>query len=182
MTRDFPERLEAVRAHGVPYSEIITNGTLLNERSIDRILDARITCLTFSIDGGTKEIYEAIRVGARFETVMANLRLFQAMRDARGARLPELRINHVLSEPNIDHFEEFLALASRIRPERIGVRTVSRMSDRPSRRAPIRSSGRRSASRAGSSRISAAAPASWTRVFSATGRRRSISSATQERS
>ena len=131
MTRDFPERLEAVRAHGVPYSEIITNGTLLNERSIDRILDAGITCLTFSIDGGTKEIYEAIRVGARFETVMANLRLFQAMRDARGARLPELRINHVLSEPNIDHFEEFLALASRIRPERIGVRTVSRMSDAP---------------------------------------------------
>ena len=129
MTRDFPDRLKLVREHRVPYSEIITNGTLLDGRSIARILDAEITCLTFSIDGGTKEIYEAIRVGARFETVMANLRLFQAMRAARGAVLPVLRINHVLSEMNIDHFEEFLALVARVRPERIGVRTVSRMSD-----------------------------------------------------
>src|SRR5215471_820757 len=93
MTRDFPDRLKRVRAFGVPYSEIITNGTLLDERSVGKILDAEITCLTFSIDGGTKETYEAIRTGARFETVMENLRLFQRMRRERGALLPQLRIN-----------------------------------------------------------------------------------------
>lgn len=129
MTRDFPDRLEVVRKFDVPYSEIITNGTLLDERSVGKILDARITCLTVSIDGGTKETYEAIRTGARFEDVMANVRLFQAMRRQRRAALPRLRINHVLSEPNIDHFDAFLALVDEIHPEKMGVRTVSRMSN-----------------------------------------------------
>jgi len=129
MTRDFPDRLKAVREFGVPHSEIITNGTLLNELNIGKILDAGITCLTFSIDGGTKETYEAVRTGARFENVMANLRLFQSMRKDRGTLLPRLRINHVLSELNIDFFDSFLSLVSEIHPEKIGVRTVSRMSD-----------------------------------------------------
>jgi radical SAM protein with 4Fe4S-binding SPASM domain len=129
MTRDFPDRLKAVREFDVPHSEIITNGTLLNELNIGKMLDAEITCLTFSIDGGTKETYEAIRTGARFEDVMAKLHLFQSMRKDRGALLPQLRINHVLSELNIDHFDAFLSLVSEIHPEQIGVRTVSRMSE-----------------------------------------------------
>ncbi|MDQ6894300.1 MAG: radical SAM protein [Acidobacteriota bacterium] len=129
MTRDFPDRLERVREFEVPYSEIITNGTLLNETSIRKIIDAKITCLTFSIDGGTKETYEAIRVGARFQSVMYNLSLFQSMRRNRHVALPAVRMNHVLSEVNIDRFDDFLALAGKVRPERIGVRTVSRMSN-----------------------------------------------------
>jgi radical SAM protein with 4Fe4S-binding SPASM domain len=128
MTRDFPDRLGRVREHSVPYSEIITNGTLLTEASIAKILDARIACLTVSIDGGTKEVFERIRVGATFERVLEAVALFQAMRRDRGDARTELRINHVLSEPNIDHFDAFLALVERIRPDRIGVRTVSRMS------------------------------------------------------
>lgn len=128
MTRDFPDRLARVRELGVPCSEIITNGTLLNEGSIGKILDAGITCVTFSVDGGTKETYESIRTGARFETVMFNWSLFQSMRRNRKATLPQLRLNHVLSELNVDRFDDFLGLARRLRPEKVGVRTVSRMS------------------------------------------------------
>jgi radical SAM protein with 4Fe4S-binding SPASM domain len=127
MTRDFPDRLARVREFAVPYSEIITNGTLLNERTIGKILDARITRVTFSIDGGTKQIYESIRPGAVFQVVLYNFSLFQSMRKNRGAALPQLRINHVLSEPNIDHFDEFLRLVEKVQPEMVGVRTVSRM-------------------------------------------------------
>jgi radical SAM protein with 4Fe4S-binding SPASM domain len=129
MTRDFPDRLGVVRCFEVPYSEIITNGTLMNATGIEKILDAAITCLTVSIDGGTREVYEGIRIGARFEQVIANVNLFLEHRRRRGVAVPQLRINHVLSEPNIDHFGAFLALVDRIRPEKIGVRTVSRMSD-----------------------------------------------------
>jgi radical SAM protein with 4Fe4S-binding SPASM domain len=135
MTRDFPEWLIRVREFAVPYSEIITNGTLLNERTIGKILEAGISRVTFSIDGGTKQVYESIRPGAIFQVVLYNFGLFQSMRKNRGAVLPQLRINHLLSEPNIDHFDEFLRLVERVRPEMIGVRTLSPMS-----RAPIQPS------------------------------------------
>jgi hypothetical protein len=42
---------------------------------------------------------------------------------------PRLRINHVLSEINIDHFDAFLALAVSLEAEEVAVRTVSRMSE-----------------------------------------------------
>ena len=64
MTRDFPERLDAARLFAVPFSDVITNGTLLTDRAIDALIDARISRLTVSVDGGTKEVFEHIRVGA----------------------------------------------------------------------------------------------------------------------
>jgi radical SAM protein with 4Fe4S-binding SPASM domain len=129
MTRDFADRLETVRRHGVPLADVITNGTLLNEDSVAKILDAELSRFIFSIDGGTKAVYEGIRVGAVFERVIENFKLLQTRRRERNAALPKLRINHVLSEANIDHFEDFLALIESLEPEEIAVRTVSRMSD-----------------------------------------------------
>src|SRR5687768_10029503 len=127
MSREFPDRLIRVRDAAVPFSDIITNGTLLNPRILEKVFEAEISRFTFSIDGGTREVFERLRTGSRFDHVMANVRLFQAMRPGSS---PMLRINHVLSEPNIDHFEEFLTLMEEeVRPEQIAVRTVSRMSD-----------------------------------------------------
>src|SRR5262249_55974330 len=129
MTRDFPDRLGAVREADVPFSEIITNGTLLTEESCRKIVGAWITRVIFSIDGGTKSVFEAIRVGASFERVLQNFELLRAVRSTEGASLPLLRINHVLSELNVDHFPEFLDLAARLRADEVAVRTISRMSN-----------------------------------------------------
>jgi radical SAM protein with 4Fe4S-binding SPASM domain len=130
MTRDFPDRLARVREHGVPFSDIITNGTLLTEASAEKILDASISRLTFSIDGGTKEVYESIRIGAHFETVLRNFSMLRAMRDVRGSALPRLRINHVLCEVNIDSFDGFLELVESLGADMVDVRTVLHMSPR----------------------------------------------------
>jgi radical SAM protein with 4Fe4S-binding SPASM domain len=124
MTADFPERLALVRRYGVPCSRVVTNGTLLTERVIEKILDAQITTLAFSIDGGTKEIYEDIRTGARFETVLGAIASFRRLREKRGTPLPKLQISHVLMRRNVGHFEEFIALLDSIRPEQVDVRTV----------------------------------------------------------
>jgi radical SAM protein with 4Fe4S-binding SPASM domain len=129
MTRDFPDRLEAVRRYGVPFSEVITNGTLLTPEACVKIVEAQLSRVIVSIDGGTKEVFEAIRVGARFESVLRNFRMLRETRDARGARLPVLRINHVLSELNIDAFDDFLNLLRELQPEEVAVRTISRMSN-----------------------------------------------------
>jgi radical SAM protein with 4Fe4S-binding SPASM domain len=122
MTRDFPERLQAVRRYGVPFSEFYTNGTMLTDQAIDAIAEAGINRVTVSIDGGTKEIFEHIRAGASFETVLRNFRRLHA----RGVRT---RVNHVLMEANIDHFDAMLALVESLGAHEIVVRPVTRMSD-----------------------------------------------------
>ena len=129
MTRDFPERLFSAREHGVPFSEAITNGTLLTDSVIDSVIDSGITRLTISIDGGTKEVAERNRPGSRFENVVASARQFQQRRRWRGLAVPMLRINHLLSELNIDSFHQFLALVESLEPEFVEVRVVERMSN-----------------------------------------------------
>ena len=129
MTRDFPDRLSAVREAGVPFSEIITNGTLLTEASCRKIVAAGITRVIVSIDGGTKEVFEELRVGATFERVLQNFELLRAIRAAEGSSSPQLRINHVLSEVNVDHFDDFLRLVERLGADEVAVRTISRMSN-----------------------------------------------------
>ncbi len=127
MTADFPERMQAVREYGVPYSHIITNGTLLTERAIDTVLDAAISCLTISIDAGTKELFESIRIGASFDQVIRNFEGLRSMRDARGMTLPRIRINHRLMYRNIDRFDDFAALLERIRPDELDIKWVEPM-------------------------------------------------------
>jgi radical SAM protein with 4Fe4S-binding SPASM domain len=129
MTRDFDDRLAIVGRAGIPFTEVITNGTLLNDAHADALIDAGISRVAISIDGATKETYERIRVGASFEKVVANVRLLTARKAARGAELPSVRINHVLTEENETEFPLFLELVESLRPQGVDVRTAMRMSD-----------------------------------------------------
>lgn len=129
MTADFADRLSAVREADIPFSEMITNGTLLTEQACHKIVDAGMSRVIFSIDGGTKALFETIRIGACFERVLSNFEMLRSVRSLRRAEFPRLRINHVLSELNIDHFPDFLNLVRRLCPEEIAVRTISRMSN-----------------------------------------------------
>lgn len=65
---------------------VTTNGTTWNAK-VERWLDALDTTVLLSVDGVTKETFEAVRVGADFDVVMANLDRFQQYTSARGTEL-----------------------------------------------------------------------------------------------
>lgn len=129
MTRDIGERLAIVGEASVPFTELITNGTLLSDAVIRSLIAARISRVAISIDGATKETFEGIRIGANFETVLENVRRFSRIKRETGAALPHLRINHVLSPANAGEFDRFLALVESLQPQSIDVRTVARFSN-----------------------------------------------------
>ncbi|MFA6914164.1 MAG: radical SAM protein, partial [Endomicrobiia bacterium] len=52
--------------------EIVTNGLLLNKEIIKELV-LNNTMITISIDGFTKDVYESIRIGAKFEKLIENL-------------------------------------------------------------------------------------------------------------
>lgn len=54
---------------------VITNGTLLNSNLIQQVLDAGLSRLCFSLDGGTKETFEKIRVNSNFQKVIENIKI-----------------------------------------------------------------------------------------------------------
>jgi radical SAM protein with 4Fe4S-binding SPASM domain len=66
---------------------ISTNATLMDEKAASAILDSRLSLLILCLDGATKETFEKIRVGARFERVVANIARFSEIKRKRQSDL-----------------------------------------------------------------------------------------------
>lgn len=71
---------------------LLTNGTLLREKNIARILDLEIDALVVSIDGIDPQTYASVRVGGNLETVERNVRRFLERRGSAGVPKLVLRI------------------------------------------------------------------------------------------
>ncbi len=79
------EMIKYARENGL-YTKIHTNGTLLEENLINKILESGLQRITFSYDAYDKETYEKIRVGANYERVMGNIsRLLQLKRERKAS-------------------------------------------------------------------------------------------------
>lgn len=74
-----PEFISAIRGAGARPC-LSTNGTLLDERRARAALEAGIQHVQFSIDAGTPSTFEKIRVGAKWDRVLANARKFHQLR------------------------------------------------------------------------------------------------------
>ena len=114
MARHFFEILQEVTKYRVPFTEIVTNGILLNDKNISAMIDAGLSRLIVSVDGATAPVYESIRYPAKFATLHANLRLVQRLKRASNASHPVLRLNFVMMRRNIQELPALIRLADEL--------------------------------------------------------------------
>lgn len=77
-----------------------SNAMLLSEKMSMDILTAPIDFITFSVDGASKEQYEKIRIGLRYEVVERNLNTFFELKHKLGKKTPHVTMQMVVSENN----------------------------------------------------------------------------------
>ena len=102
-----PEMLSLLRKHEFT-TNLSTNGLLL-DRHVDTLLEYRDICaaLRISIDGASKEVYEKIRAGGKWEDLMANLNLFQ---EKMAPKDYYLTINMTVSQDNRAEVGAYISL------------------------------------------------------------------------
>jgi len=110
-----------IKARMAPGGEVglTTNATLLDEPTARRLLDTGIDFVYFSVDGASREVYEAIRVGASFDRVTENIHRCTKYRQAAGRTKPRFMLNFVLLEQNLHEIPAFVALASQLSVEHV---------------------------------------------------------------
>lgn len=79
--------------------EVITNGSLLNERRRTTLIDNNASLVKVSLEAATQPTYDSIR-GGDLEQVLGNMEKFAKERDAKG-KDTTLQINFVAMERNI---------------------------------------------------------------------------------
>ncbi len=118
--RKFGELLRITGRYKVPFVYMHTNALLLNDRIIDQLIQSGFNQICISIDGATKQTYERIRVGAKFERLIANIEAINRAKKRRGARLPRLGFNVVLMRSNIMELPSLIRLAHELEVEGVG--------------------------------------------------------------
>ncbi len=79
---------------------LLTNGTLLEPDTLHRLLDLGVTSLAVSLDGADVPTNDAIRLGGRFDAIVANVREATRLRSARGLDL-RIGISTVVGRTNV---------------------------------------------------------------------------------
>jgi short-subunit dehydrogenase/MoaA/NifB/PqqE/SkfB family radical SAM enzyme len=89
----------------------LSNGLLLTEEKLNKILDAGVNWICISMDGATAEMYNKIRVGSNFDRVCENVANIARLRTVN---IPKTMINFVLMDMNFHQMEEIVRLAARL--------------------------------------------------------------------
>jgi radical SAM protein with 4Fe4S-binding SPASM domain len=106
--------------------EVTTNSnlTLLTERRAAECVASGLRRMHVSLDGASAQTYEFIRVRARFERVLRNLRkLLTARRRARSAT-PEIELVAVAMRRNLHELPELVRLAHELGVESLSVQRL----------------------------------------------------------
>jgi radical SAM protein with 4Fe4S-binding SPASM domain len=86
--------------------KINTNAMRLTESLCHDILASGVNVVVFSVDAGTREAYERIRRGGKFEEVVANIDRFNALRTQHYPQSPTVtRISGIRIEPDQDEVQ-----------------------------------------------------------------------------
>lgn len=119
MSQHFPEMLTIAQHYHLPYISFFTNGMLLDKTLARQIIISGINEIHFSVDGATKATYESIRVGARFEELVANIQTLHDMKIQCNSLIPKISFQIVLMHSNIDELPASVSLAQQLHVENI---------------------------------------------------------------
>lgn len=94
-----------------------TNGLLINNFSMDEILNSGLCQMNIAFDGATKQVYEQYRVGGKFEIVLENIKQLCHEKRKRGLKYPLIYIQFLVTKQNQHEIEMMKELAKEIKPD-----------------------------------------------------------------
>ena len=125
MMKDFDALLDAF-GEGNKLVEMTTNGQILTDRNIGRLLGRRIE-LYVSLDAATAETYAKLR-NDTFDRILANLRRLIAAKGGRGG-LPRIHLVFMPMRVNMHELDGFVDLCADLDADRFVLRPLNEIGD-----------------------------------------------------
>jgi len=111
MTPKMEQKLDDLDRYGMKL-EMVSNATLMMKES--KFREKLLRCLelvTFSMDGATRETYNAVRVGAEYNEVVGNITAFADRRmEMPAAQRPKMNFNYILMKRTIHEAPRFVEM------------------------------------------------------------------------
>lgn len=111
LRQDLFEILEFAIGNGIAMTDIITNGMLLNDNSLMRLVEVGLNHITISLDG-LKENTDRIRGNGIFDKAQENMDKLNYYKNKYNSFLPTLGINFTVMDCNVDDILPMVEFAS----------------------------------------------------------------------
>jgi len=112
LASNFDRMLEVSGKHNAAV-EFVSNGSLLNFPRLESLTRRRVS-IAISLDGSTRETFEAIRPGGNFEAILDKLAMIKKLRDIHLSEFySRFEINFLALIDNIPELPEVVRMASR---------------------------------------------------------------------
>ncbi len=99
LNKDFTKMLELVKERDI-YATVVESFTAITDEQLEALVKNNIGKVVLSLDAATKETYEKIRVGGKFEKVIENVKKFNAIRKKYNSPLPEFVFRFIFFKDN----------------------------------------------------------------------------------
>jgi radical SAM protein with 4Fe4S-binding SPASM domain len=90
---------------------LTTNGVLLDQKLIQKLIAIGIDDICFSLDGPTPEINDFLRGDGVYERVVRNIELFNKLKGNNGTEKPVIRMATVITNVNYEYLDQIADLA-----------------------------------------------------------------------
>ena len=105
------QMIRAVKEMGAR-AELITNGTLLDDRMAQNLVELELDCLWVSLDGANPDCYADVRLGAALPRVIDNMKNLYHQRVMHHSTLPQIGVAFVAMRRNISDLPELVRLSA----------------------------------------------------------------------
>jgi radical SAM protein with 4Fe4S-binding SPASM domain len=110
MRKDILEILEEAKKYPITCT-IISNGGVIKDEQIKRIVEIGVDKIIFSLDG-PKDIHNQIRGNNKtFDNLIKNTAKFQEEKNSQNKNIPDVSFNCTISSENYKHLEEIMDIA-----------------------------------------------------------------------
>lgn len=100
------DMLDYAVKHSGAYVTLTTNGTIMNEKRIEKLLDSGLHLIDISIDAHTPETYATIRVNGKLEVTRGNVHKLLDLRD-RTQKKTKIVVSYVEQPQNTHETADF---------------------------------------------------------------------------
>jgi MoaA/NifB/PqqE/SkfB family radical SAM enzyme len=110
LNRDLTKMIRHAKSRGI-FVTVTTNATLINEATAPDIITSGLGELSFSMESANPTTFEKIRVGARFDRTITNIKTFIRAKDDMRSQTPEVVLRTVAMSHTVHEVPGLVKLA-----------------------------------------------------------------------
>ena len=102
-----PDMIRELKSIGIPFIKTVSNGMMLNTEIGERLIEAGLDSIEFSLDGESPEDNNSIRRNSDYQKILGNIKSFIDLKNEKKSELPSVAISmtqflrHSLKSPKL---------------------------------------------------------------------------------